>query len=255
MPRSSTVTATSKTGSPPRTFRCLKTVNRKPSSTSSTTSQPLHCAILLDTTGSMAKALPALENAVTEFIDLLEKDDSIALYNFDVKVETQQEFTQDKAAVKRAALGLHAAGSTALFDAVSQVSREINDFSGKKVIIVFTDGDDNTSALTALAAIQQARKNGIPLFTIAEGEAVTSKRLKDILEQMSESTGGSSFEVKNEKDMKVVFTRISEQMRHIYLLAYQPRSKATDGKWRKIDVAISGGQDFRIRAKQGYFPK
>src|SRR5579863_4194256 len=101
-----------------------------------TTSQPLHCAILLDTTGSMAKALPALKNAVTEFIDLLGNEDSIALYNFDVKVETQQEFTQDKAAVKRAALGLHAAGSTALFDAVSQVSREINDFSGKKVIIV-----------------------------------------------------------------------------------------------------------------------
>ena len=220
-----------------------------------TTYQPLHCAILLDTTASMAKVLPTLKNALLQFVDQLGEGDDIALYNFDEKVQTQQDFTKDKAAIKRAAMRLHAQGRTALFDAVSEVSRDMNDLAGKKAIIVFTDGDDNTSALTAQSAVERARKSGIPLFTIAEGEAVSSPQLRRLLVDMSTSTGGSSFEVKEPKDMQGVFARISEQMQHIYLLAYQPKIKPLDGKWRKIEVSIEGSNEYRIRAKQGYFPR
>lgn len=220
-----------------------------------TTKQPLHCAILLDTTGSMMRVLPAVKNALLGFVDQLDKDDEIALYNFDERVETQQEFTKDKEAVKRAAMRLRARGQTALFDAISEVTRDMSDLGGKKVLVVFTDGDDNMSALTAHSAIELARKNAIPLFTIAEGEAVTSPGLKKILADMSNGTGGSTFEVKNPKDIQDVFARISEQMQHIYLLAYQPAAKPLDGKWRKIEVSVEGKQDYRIRAKQGYFPR
>ncbi|HEY1895094.1 MAG TPA: VWA domain-containing protein [Terracidiphilus sp.] len=220
-----------------------------------TTAQPFHCAILLDTTGSMANALPALKNAVVSFIDQFGEADSIAVYNFDERLQVQQDFTTDKAAAKRATLRLRAAGKTALFDAVAEASREISDQVGKKAIVVFTDGDDNTSVLTAQAAVDRARKNGVPLFTIAEGEAVRSGELRKILSEMSSSTGGAAFEVKSTKDMQEIFEHISADMRHVYLLGYQPHALTSDGKWHKIDVTVEGMADARIRAKQGYFPK
>lgn len=220
-----------------------------------TTAQPFHCAILLDTTGSMANALPALKNAVVSFIDQFGEADSIAVYNFDERLQVQQDFTTDKAAAKRATLRLRAAGKTALFDAVAEASREISDQAGKKAIVVFTDGDDNTSVLTAQAAVDRARKNGVPLFTIAEGEAVRSGELRKILSEMSSSTGGAAFEVKNTKDMQEIFEHISADMRHVYLLGYQPHALTSDAKWHKIDVTVEGMADARIRAKQGYFPK
>jgi VWFA-related protein len=220
-----------------------------------TTSQPFHCAILLDTTGSMANALPALKNAVVSFIDQFGAEDSIAVYNFDERLQVQQDFTRDKAAAKRATLRLRAAGKTALFDAVAEVSRDISDQAGKKAIVVFTDGDDNTSVLTAQSAVDRARKNGVPLFTIAEGEAVKSAELRKILADLSGSTGGAAFEVKSTKDMQEIFEHISADMRHVYLLGYQPHAISSDGKWHKIDVTVEGLGDARIRAKQGYFPR
>jgi Ca-activated chloride channel family protein len=220
-----------------------------------TTSQPFHCAIVLDTTGSMANALPALKNAVLTFIDQFGAEDSIAIYNFDERLKVQQDFSRDKAAAKRATLRLRAGGRTALFDAVAEVSREISDQPGKKAMVVFTDGDDNTSVLTAQAAIERARKNGVPLFTIAEGEAVRSPQLRKILSELSTSTGGAAFEARNAKDMLDVFEHISADMRHIYLLGYQPHLISSDGKWRKIDVTVEGLADARVRSKQGYFPK
>lgn len=220
-----------------------------------TTSRPFHCAILLDTTGSMANALPTLKNGVVAFIDQFGPEDSIALYSFAEDLLVEQEFTHDKAAAKRATLRLRAAGRTALFDAVAQVSREISEVPGKKAMVVFTDGDDNTSVLTATAAIDRARKNGVPLFTIAEGEAVRSPKLRRILTEMSASSGGAAFEAKSPKDMLEIFEHISADMRHVYLLGYQPHALPTDTKWRKIDVSVDGVADARIRAKQGYFPK
>jgi Ca-activated chloride channel homolog len=217
-------------------------------------SQAIHCAILLDTTGSMGSALPHLKNSVVNFIDELGPEDSVAIYTFAQQLVIQQDFTKDKAAAKRAALGLRAGGRTALYDALSEAAQAMNGQPGKKVMVVFTDGDDNASVLTAQQAVNRARTNGVPLFTIAEGEALQSSQFKKILGQLSASTGGSTFEVKDAKGMESVFQQISGELRHMYLLSYKPPSEPADGKWRKIDVTVDRVEGDRIRAKEGYFP-
>jgi Ca-activated chloride channel family protein len=214
----------------------------------------LSCAILLDTTGSMEKALPRLKNSILRLIDQLGPNDSVAIYSFAEQLVPQQEFTKDKAAAKRSVLRLRAGGNTALYDALSETSQEVNRQPGKKAIVVFTDGDDNASVLTAQAAVNRARKNGFPLFTIVEGEATQSPQLKKILSDLSKSSGGEAYEVKEPKDMEEVFLRISSELRHIYLLSYRPTPEPVDGKWRKVEVSINGSKVYRIRAKEGYFP-
>ena len=218
-------------------------------------SESLSCAILLDTSGSMADALPHVKNSIVQLIDELGPTDSVAIYRFDNGLVTVQDFTTDKESAKRAVLRTRAAGGTALFDALSETSDEIARRDGKKALIVFTDGDDNASLINATSATNRAKKLGVPLYSIAEGEATHSINLQKVLHEMSEQTGGSMYEVKKPAEIERVFSRISEDLRHLYFLAYKPQSHGEDGKWRKIDLMLKGVEDYKVRAKQGYFPQ
>ena len=218
-----------------------------------TTTQSLSCAILLDTTGSMAGALPRVKNSIVKLIDELDAKDSVAIYTFDQRLVLRQAFTTDKSAAKRAVLRTRAEGSTALFDALSETAQELSKRSGKKALILFTDGDDNSSALSASAAVARAKKAGIPLYTIAEGEATRSQNLRKLLEDMSGRTGGTAYEIEKAGAIEQVFHEISERLRHLYMIGYRPPKGTPDGRWRKIDLLVKGSKEYRIRAKEGYF--
>jgi len=214
----------------------------------------LSCAILLDTTGSMREALPRVKNSVSKLIDELAPEDSVAIFTFDDHLTVRQDFTTDKDAAKRAVLRTRAAGNTALCDAISDAAEELAKRAGKKALIVFTDGDDNSSLLTASGAIGQAKKVGIPLYAIAEGEATQSSPLSKVLNELSENTGGVSYRVKRPDDIEEVFRTVADNLRHLYLMSYKPSTEETGWKWRKIEILVSGVENYHLRAKQGYFP-
>jgi VWFA-related protein len=125
---------------------------------------------------------------------------------------------------------------------------------GKKAIVVFTDGDDNSSTLNARAAVQRAKKSGVPVYTIAEGDALKSAALLGELREIAESTGAKFHQVHKASNINEIFKDISGDLGHTYLMAYKP-PPSTDQKWRSIDVAISGTKDAKIRAKEGYYPE
>jgi Ca-activated chloride channel homolog len=215
----------------------------------------LSCAILLDTTGSMGPVLPRVKNAVIKLIDALGPQDAVAIYSFDRQVTLRQEFTTNKAEAKRAVLRLRAEGETALFDAVAHTSQEVSLQPGKKALVIFTDGDDNSSMINAAAAISRAKKLGLPLYTIAEGEALQSGALRKTLAELSESTGGLPFEARKSGDIDQIFQEISRDLQHLYLISYKPPAGKEPGRWRKIEVAVKAQGALRIRSKQGYTPE
>lgn len=212
----------------------------------------LSCAILLDTTGSMNKELPVVKNSISELIDAMQVSDSFALFAFSTSLEMLQDFTTDKKAAKNSVLRVRAAGSTALFDAISQAARAVAARKGRKSLVVFTDGQDNASVLTASAAIQRARRSGIPIYTIAEGAALKDRKLVRQLEEIANNTGGKSYEAVKASQIGDVFSDISADIQHTYLLAYrQPAGPAAS--WRKIQVDVRGVKNFKVRAKEGYY--
>lgn len=214
----------------------------------------LSCAILVDTTGSMAGVLPVVKNAVVRTVDELREEDAIAVFSFSTSLNRLLDFTTNKAAAKQAVLRTRASGSTALFDAISELAIEIAPRSGKKAIVVFTDGADNSSLLNARAAVQRAKKAGVPVYAIAEGEALTTRTLLDELKDVAEMTGGQSYQAHNAGDIARIFQEISADLQHTYMLAYQPPPHP-ESKWRTIQVLVSGLKDARIRAKEGYLPE
>ncbi len=215
-------------------------------------SASLSCALLLDTTGSMQAALPALKNAALRLLAELREDDSAAVYSFsDVTLE-RQAFTKNKRAAKRAVLPAYPHGRTALYDAVAEVAYSITGLSGKKVIVVFTDGDDNQSCVTAEHAIRRARLAGVPVYTIAQGAALNHPALLRQLENISTTTGGLAFSIRDPRQIQNVFERVASDLKHGYLLAYQP-PEAKPGEWRKIEVRLKGAKERKVRAREGYY--
>jgi Ca-activated chloride channel homolog len=208
-------------------------------------------ALLLDTTGSMQLALPALKNASLKLIDDLRPGDSIAVYGFSDSVNELQPFTTDKDAAKRAVLHTQPFGSTALYDAMTRVSRDLSGRDGKKVIVLFTDGDDNFSSLTKETAIAAAEGSGVPVFTIAEGEALRRPEFLAQLGAISKATGGEAFTIRNTGEIRRVFEKISEDLMHGYLLSFQPASGETHDQ-RNIHLVLPGSKGFKVRAREGY---
>ncbi|MDE0109136.1 MAG: VWA domain-containing protein [Bryobacterales bacterium] len=208
-------------------------------------------ALLLDTTGSMKKALPTLKRAVLEFIDMLRPVDSVAVYSFSTQLARLQSFTRDKSDVKRAVLKTRASGATALFDSVYRVAQDLTAVEGKKALLVFTDGDDNSSVLNARSTIRRARMIGIPVFAAAQGQALENKELLKQIHELAEATGGLAFEMKKSDHARRIFGEISASLRHSYLLGYRaPQAEAAG--WRTIRLEVSGVKRPRIRAKGGY---
>jgi VWFA-related protein len=211
-------------------------------------------ALLFDATGSMDTALPSLKRAALQLLDELRPEDSVAVYSFNDRITELQPYTTDKVAAKRAVLRAHAAGTTALYDALLRVNHDLAGRAGKKVIIVFTDGDDNASMLTSDAAILRAKGRGIPIYTIAEGDALVHQQLIGQLANISRATGGTSFLIRKLSDIGAVFQKVSEDLMHGYLLAFQP-SEGEEHGWRKIEVVLANGKGRQVRAREGYYPE
>ncbi len=235
-------------------FQVIDNGKPQPIVTFETEASDLSCAILLDTTGSMARALPAVKNAILKLIDRFRGNDQVAVYGFSNRLAVLQDFTLDKNAAKKAVLATRPAGTTALFDALSQLARDVARRGGKKVIVAFTDGQDNSSALHAAAAVTRAKRAGVPIYTVAQGEALKSPALVRQLKDMAKATGGIAYEVRKTSDVDEVFEDISNDLRNSYLLSYKPPPTA-DPKWRPIQVALTGVKDYKVRAKEGYYPE
>jgi VWFA-related protein len=215
-------------------------------------SSKVSVALLLDTTGSMQGALPALKNAAFKLIGELRPEDSIAVYSFNSAVSQLQPFTTDKDAAKRAVLHTLADGETAFYDALTRVGRDLSGLGGKKVIVVFTDGNDNASTLTADTAIERAKAAGIPVYTIAQGNALSHPESLKQLAAISKATGGVSFAIHGPNEIRGVFEKVAADLTHGYLLVFQP-APAEDHSWRTIEIG-PGSKRYKIRARDGYYP-
>jgi Ca-activated chloride channel family protein len=234
-------------------FRVLDEGRPQPIVSFEQASDPLSCAILIDTTGSMRDSLGSVRNAVSSLLDQMRPEDAVAIYSFSTSLNKLQEFTTDRGAAKSAVRRTRAGGETALFDAISEASREIASRPGKKAIVLFTDGADNASRLVAANAINRALKTGIPIYAVAEGDAIHEGQLLRQLRSLATQTGGLCYVAKTGHDVAKVFADIQADLKHMYLLSYTP-PKGDDTKWRNIRIDIEGASDYKIRGKQGYFP-
>jgi len=102
--------------------------------------------------------------------------------------------------------------------------------------------------------MQRAKSAGVPVYTIAQGDALKSPELLKQLGTLSKSTGGVAFRISGPNEIRKVFETVAQDLMHGYLLAFQP--PASEGHtWRTVDITLSDSRNRKIRAREGYFPE
>ena len=215
---------------------------------------PLTVALLIDTSGSVKKQLASEEETASEFFSqVLRKGKDIGLIiQFDSEVNLVQDFTDDPQLLINALNTLQVGTSTSMYDAIYvAVVDKLKSKYGRKVIVVITDGDDNSSKITKAEAIALAQKNDILIYGIGVRGAFGANF--GVLKKFAEETGAAFFSP-NAKfaEIQAAFRAIGEDLRDQYSLAYSSSNKKRDGTFRAIQVQtkVSG---LRVRTRKGYY--
>jgi len=217
---------------------------------------PLTIALLIDTSGSVKNKLAFEKKTAAEFFSsILKRNRDLALIiQFDSEVNLVQDFTDDANRLIDALNSIEAGNSTSLYDAIYlAVNEKLTGETGRKIIVVITDGDDTSSKLRKEAAIESAQKHDVLIFGIGvRGEFGSNF---GVLKKFAEETGGSFFSPHAElAEIQAAFRAISEELQGQYSLAYSSTNKKKDGSYRSIDLRckLSG---VRVRARKGYYAR
>jgi Ca-activated chloride channel family protein len=213
---------------------------------------PLEIVVAMDISGSMGGAIDDLKNAVRQFISRLKPTDLVTLvaFNQEMFVLTQRESDQAKlsAAVDR----LTAWGGTTLYDAIIQSLNLLSRQPGRRSLVVFSDGEDQSSQATFAVVDRALRASDAGLFMVALGRGREQATLRETLEALAEPSGGRALFADKSEDLGNAFAELLNELTHQYLIGFESANTLQDGAWRKLEVDLPG-TNHKVRARQGYF--
>ena len=212
---------------------------------------PLEIVAAIDVSGSMRDAMPEVKAAAKEFLMGLQIRDQVTLLGFNDNIFTLVRRSTDKGAWARAIDRLGSWGGTALYDVIIQAVDLLGRQSGRRSIVLFTDGDDQSSRAPLASAIARTEGSDATIYAIGQGRAVHARELQKLMQRLADVSGGRAFFTADRAKLEEIFTQILEDLRNQYLLAYPAPDTARNGAWHRIQVQAGGGK-YRVRARQGY---
>lgn len=210
--------------------------------------RPISIALLLDSSGSMREMIKELHAAASAFVDTLTDKDRALVIDFDDKVFLLEELTSDRAALREAVSSTEALGGTAIYDALHAAYRKLRGIEGRKAIILLSDGDDTESQTPYARVLEEAKSEGILVYTIGLGSGVRRSVLKDL----ADVTGGDAFFVGKADELAATYRHISDELRKQYYLTFSSRNTVFDGRYIEVRVATRN-KDWDVRSRRGYF--
>jgi VWFA-related protein len=212
---------------------------------------PIEMVVAVDISGSMAPSMPKLKEAVKGFLASVPARDRLTLLGFNDTVFALTRRPTDPIEERiRAVDRLAPWGATALYDVIVRGIETLKLRTGRKALIVFSDGEDQGSHVTLDQVEQRLQASDVTLYMISQGRGLSVDRLKRIMERLVDPTGGRVFAMESIDELNQAFAALLEELSHQYLLGYPPTSNSRDGKWHEISVRVDGHRN--VRARQGY---
>jgi Ca-activated chloride channel family protein len=212
--------------------------------------EPREIVVAVDMSGSMDEAMPRVREAVAAFLAALRPDDHVTLLAFNDGIFTLARRETDPGVRERAAAGLTAWGGTALHDAILRGMEALAPRKGRKALVVFSDGDDESSRATMEDVRERAERSDAPAYMIGLGRGAREAEYRAILGDLARMSGGRAFHTESPGELREVFASIADELDSQYVLAYASTRPERDGSWRAMRV--EAGRDRRVRARQGY---
>jgi len=215
---------------------------------------PLTIGVTLDVSGSMYASLGAARRAATEFLDnIVGPRDQCFAVAFASEPSLVMHRTPDPGAVKEALEAVDSGGWTALHDAVVFSLYYYRGVTGRRALVLLSDGDDTDSRLDFETALDYAKGSGVVIYTIGLKNDALDGKAKSKLRKLAHETGGRSFFIEEAEELSGVYAAIEEELRSQYLLAYASDHPQRDGQFRSVKVEVKGS-GLQARTIQGYIP-
>jgi Ca-activated chloride channel family protein len=222
--------------------------------TFSNASQPFTAVVMLDTSASMTNNLDFLNSAAEQFLIRLLPTDKAQVGAFNDKIQLSGTFTNNRDELIRALDDLQFGNPTRLNDAIEVSLNVLEKIEGRRVILVFTDGEDTASKTGFRTVLERSRDEEVMVYAIGlesrylSGGRMTLTRPTRDLRRIADETGGGYFELKKTAELSPTFTRVAQELRSQYLLGFAPA--VLDGKVHKLDVKTRPGVN--VRARKSY---
>ena len=211
---------------------------------------PLELVAAIDISGSMSPAMPKLKTAAKEFLGAVPAHDQVTLVGFNDNIMTVARKSTDPAERMKAVDRLAPWGSTALHDMLLRGVEMLGRQTGRKALVVFTDGEDQGSHVAIGDVERRMQSSDVTLYMIGQGRGVTLESLKKIMERLAVPTGGRALFTDSIDELHEAFADLLDELGNQYLIGYVSNNTGRSDAWRRIRVDVDGHRD--VRARQGY---
>jgi Ca-activated chloride channel family protein len=209
--------------------------------------------ILFDTSNYMYRGFVFAQDAIADFIRSLEGVSQVALYSYSRDLSRVTALTPDRSQVLRGVRNTVAGDDAALYNGLLLTVKDAARLTGRKAIVVFSNGPDNASLVPPEDVAELAQSTGTIIYMISTQAAESEPVSTAVFERMTRATGGKAYFAKDWRDEKDAFASIRDDLAHLYAISYYPTANPNHG-WRAISVKLVGKnlQKYHIRTRAGY---
>ena len=212
--------------------------------------------ILFDTSNYMYRGFVFAQDAIAEFVRSLGSADKISFYSYSRDLSRAARLTADRTQILRAVRSTVAGDEAALYNTLLLTLKDAAQYTGRKVVVVFSNGPDNSSVVPPEDVAEFAQSAGVSVYMISTQDAKLEPVSTAVFERMTAATGGKAYFAKNWRDEKRAFASIRDDLAHLYSLSYYPKANPNTG-WRAITVKLVGDhlKKYKVRTRNGYRPQ
>jgi Ca-activated chloride channel family protein len=240
-------------------FELLVDGQVKPISDMTRAETSVRLAMLFDNSGSLDMAREFEKQAAMHFFrKVMRPSDEAAIYSVESESYLAQPLTNDVARLERTIENFgRPEGSTSLFDAIIDAAAYLRPYTGRRVLVIVSDGIETTSRSDFETTIQRVLADDCQIFIVQTGlydganlRALAAERR---MEQLAGQTGGAVYIPKTTNELDLAFQQIAADLAHQYVLSYYPGEERRDGRFHIIDLRVRSRKDVRVRARKGYY--
>jgi VWFA-related protein len=224
------------------------------------TDLPLRLGLLVDTSDSVQKRFRFEKEASIQFLqEIVRPDtDSAFVMGFSDQPRLTADFTNDPGQLAAGVSALSSGGGTALFDALAQACEKLvgmeEDTPVARVLVLVSDGDDNSSTISQKEAIAFAQQRDVTIYSISTNNSEMVRLGDSIMKRLGVETGGEMFRPFTRKEMVSAFSSVDQEVRSRYAISYHPSNLTEDGRYRSIEViAERSHKRLHVEARKGYY--
>ena len=223
---------------------------------------PVSIGVIFDMSGSMGDKIQKSRLAAGQFFRTSNPQDEFFLVNFNDRAQLMSQFTDSVDDIQSRLMFTNAHGLTALLDGIYLGLSEMKGaHNTKKALLIISDGGDNHSRYSDVDIRKYSQEADVQIYAIGLFEAgggptPEERGGPELLNKLSELSGGRMFTVRNLNELPDIATKISMELRNQYVIGYKPGNHNHDGKWRKIKVKLvppKGLPPLTVYSRTGYF--